>query len=79
MLSICRQQVDGVSKKVVNPDVLGTGNKATIKLLLQRFRVSRRNAEEGSTILQALSVVEGLRNIQRLMKICNPKLEKAKV
>ena len=41
MLSICRQQADGVSKKVVSPDVLGTGNKATIKLLLQRFRVSR--------------------------------------
>jgi NitT/TauT family transport system substrate-binding protein len=66
--------------------VLGPGSKAaTLKLLQRRLRVSEREAEEGFTDIaigmdkKPYPSLEGLRNIQRLMKIRNPKLEKAKV
>jgi hypothetical protein len=66
--------------------VLGPGTKtATLKLLQRRLRVSEREAEEGFTDIvigmdkKPYPSMEGLRNIQRLMKIRNPKLEKAKV
>ncbi len=66
--------------------VLGPSNKAaTLKLLQRRLRVSEREAEEGFTDIaigmdkKPYPSLEGLRNIQRLMKIRNPKLEKAKV
>ena len=66
--------------------VLGPGTKAaTLKLLQRRLRVSEREAEEGFTDIvigmdkKPYPSMEGLRNIQRLMKARNPKLEKAKV
>ena len=66
--------------------VLGPANKAaTLKLLQRRLRVSEREAEEGFTDMaigmdkKPYPSLDGLRNIQRLMKIRNPKLEKAKV
>ena len=66
--------------------VLGPGNRSTtIKMLQRRLHVSEKEAEEGLTDI-ALGMdkkpypsMEGLRNIQRLMKARNPKLEKAKV
>jgi NitT/TauT family transport system substrate-binding protein len=62
------------------------GNKsATLQLLQRRLRVSPSEAEEGFKDM-ALGLdrkpypsLEGLRNIQRLMKIRNPKVENTKV
>jgi NitT/TauT family transport system substrate-binding protein len=66
--------------------VLGPNNRAgMLKLLQRRLRVSEKEAEEGLMDIaigmdkKPYPSMEGLRNIQRLMKIRNPKLEKAKV
>ena len=66
--------------------VLGPTNKtATLKILQRRLRVSEKEAEEGFVDI-ALGMdkkpypsMDGLRNIQRLMKIRNPKLGELKV
>ncbi len=66
--------------------VLGPPNKAaTIKLLQRRLRVSEREAEEGFVDMtigmdkKPYPSLDGLRNIQRLMKQRNPKLANVKV
>jgi ABC-type nitrate/sulfonate/bicarbonate transport system substrate-binding protein len=66
--------------------VLGPVNKAaTLKILQRRLRVSEKEAEEG---FQDIAIgmdkkpypsMDGLRNIQRLMKLRNPKLANIKV
>ncbi|MSP40150.1 MAG: ABC transporter substrate-binding protein [Deltaproteobacteria bacterium] len=65
---------------------LGPSNKpAMLKLLQRRLRVSERDAEEGLTDIafgmdkKPFPSMEGLRNIQRLMKQRNPKLGEIKV
>ena len=66
--------------------VLGPVNKAaTLKILQRRLRVSEKEAEEGFADIaigmdkKPYPSMDGLRNIQRLMKIRNPKLANAKV
>ncbi|MGZ9188339.1 MAG: ABC transporter substrate-binding protein, partial [Candidatus Binatia bacterium] len=66
--------------------VLGPPNKAaTIKLLQRRLHVSEREAEEGFVDMligmdkKPFPSMEGLRNIQRLMKQRNPKMANVKV
>lgn len=66
--------------------VLGPPNKAaTIKLLQRRLRVSEREAEEGFVDMligmdkKPFPSMDGLRNIQRLMKLRNPKMANIKV
>ena len=66
--------------------LLGPANKgATLKLLQRRLRVSESEAEEGLTDMligmdkKPFPSLDGLRNIQRLMKVRNPKLGNAKV
>ncbi len=66
--------------------VLGTSNRAaTIKLLQRRLRVNEREAEEGFVDMtigldkKPFPSLDGLRNIQRLMKLRNPKLGSVKV
>ena len=66
--------------------VLGPNNRAEmLKLLQRRLRVSEKEAEEGLMDIaigmdkKPYPSMEGLRNIQRLMKTRNPKLEKARV
>ena len=66
--------------------VLGPVNKAaTIKLLQRRLHVSEREAEEGFVDMligmdkKPFPSMEGLRNIQRLMKQRNPKMANIKV
>jgi NitT/TauT family transport system substrate-binding protein len=66
--------------------VLGAPNRAaTIKLLQRRLRVSEREAEEGFVDMtigldkKPFPSLDGLRNIQRLMKLRNPKLANVKV
>ena len=66
--------------------LLGPANKsATLKLLQRRLRVSESEAEEGLTDMligmdkKPFPSLDGLRNIQRLMKLRNPKLGNAKV
>ena len=66
--------------------LLGPANKgATLKLLQRRLRVSEQEAEEGLTDMligmdkKPFPSLDGLRNIQRLMKLRNPKLGNAKV
>jgi hypothetical protein len=66
--------------------LLGPANKgATLKLLQRRLRVSEQEAEEGLTDMligmdkKPFPSLDGLRNIQRLMKLRNPKLGSAKV
>lgn len=66
--------------------VLGPANKAaTIKLLQHRLRVTEREAEEGFVDMtigmdkKPIPSIDGLRNIQRLMKLRNPKLGNIKV
>ena len=61
--------------------VLGPANKAaTIKLLQRRLHVTEREAEEGFVDMligmdkKPIPSMDGLRNIQRLMKLRNPKL-----
>jgi len=61
--------------------VLGPPNKAaTLKLLQKRLHVSEREAEEGFVDMligmdkKPFPSMEGLRNIQRLMKLRNPKM-----
>jgi len=61
--------------------VLGPPNKAaTIKLLQRRLHVSEREAEEGFVDMligmdkKPFPSMDGLRNIQRLMKLRNPKM-----
>jgi NitT/TauT family transport system substrate-binding protein len=58
---------------------------SVLKILMRRLRVSEREAEEGyrDTLagldLKPYPSLEGMLNIQRLMKLRNPKLEKVKV
>lgn len=66
--------------------VLGLPNRAaTLKLLQRKLRVSEREAEEGFKDMELgldrkpYASLDGLRNIQRLLKTRNPKLEKVKV
>jgi NitT/TauT family transport system substrate-binding protein len=66
--------------------VLGAPNRAaTIKLLQRRLRVSEREAEEGFVDMtigldkKPFPSLDGLRNIQRLMRLRNPKLANVKV
>ena len=66
--------------------VLGPANKpATLKLLQRRLRVNEREAEEGFVDIaigmdkKPYPSMDGLRNIQRLMKLRNPKLANIKV
>jgi len=66
--------------------VLGPPNKAaTLKLLQRRLRVSEREAEEGFVDMligmdkKPFPSMDGLRNIQRLMKLRNPKMANIKV
>lgn len=66
--------------------VLGSASKpATLKLLQRRLRVSEREAEEGFADIgigmdkKPYPSMDGLRNIQRLMKLRNPKLANTKV
>jgi len=66
--------------------VLGPANKpATLKVLQRRLRVSEREAEEGFADIaigmdkKPYPSMDGLRNIQRLMKLRNPKLANTKV
>ena len=66
--------------------VLGPPNRAaTLKLLQRRLRVSEKEAEEGFADMtigmdkKPYPSLDGLRNIQRLMKLRNPKLANAKV
>ena len=66
--------------------VLGPPNRAaTLKLLQRRLRVSEKEAEEGFADIaigldkKPFPSLDGLRNIQRLMKLRNPKLANAKV
>ena len=66
--------------------LLGPANKgATLKLLQRRLRVSESEAEEGLTDMligmdkKPFPSLDGLRNIQRLMKVRNPNLGNAKV
>lgn len=66
--------------------VLSPPNKAaTIKLLQRRLGVSEREAEEGFVDMligmdkKPFASLDGLRNIQRLMKLRNPKLANVKV
>jgi len=66
--------------------VLGPPNKtATIKLLQRRLHVSEREAEEGFVDMligmdkKPFPSMDGLRNIQRLMKLRNPKMANIKV
>ena len=66
--------------------VLGAPNKAaTIKLLQRRLHVSEREAEEGFVDMligmdkKPFPSMDGLRNIQRLMKQRNPKLANIKL
>jgi NitT/TauT family transport system substrate-binding protein len=61
--------------------VLGPPNKAaTLKLLQKRLHVSEREAEEGFVDMligmdkKPFPSMDGLRNIQRLMKLRNPKM-----
>lgn len=66
--------------------VLGPANKpTTLKLLQKRLRVSEKEAEEGFADIgigmdkKPYPSMDGLRNIQRLMKLRNPKLGSIKV
>jgi NitT/TauT family transport system substrate-binding protein len=66
--------------------VLGPSNKpAVLKVLQRHLRVNEREAEEGFTDIalgldkKPFPSMEGLRNIQRLMKQRNPKLGDIKV
>jgi NitT/TauT family transport system substrate-binding protein len=58
---------------------------SVLRILMRRLRVSEREAEEGyrDTLagldLKPYPSLEGMLNIQRLMKLRNPKLEKVKV
>jgi hypothetical protein len=58
---------------------------ATLQLLQRRLRVSASEAEEGFKDMASgldrkpYPSLEGLRNIQRLMKLRNPKVESRKV
>lgn len=66
--------------------VLGSASKpATLKLLQRRLRVSEKEAEEGFADIaigmdkKPYPSMDGLRNIQRLMKLRNAKLANTKV
>jgi ABC-type nitrate/sulfonate/bicarbonate transport system substrate-binding protein len=66
--------------------VLGPVNKAaTLKILQRRMRVNEKEAEEGFVDIaigmdkKPYPSMDGLRNIQRLMKLRNPKIGNAKV
>jgi len=66
--------------------VLGPVNKAaTLKILQRRLRVNEKEAEEGFVDIaigmdkKPYPSMDGLRNIQRLMKLRNPKIGNAKV
>jgi len=66
--------------------VLGPVNRAaTLKILQRRLRVNEKEAEEGFSDIaigmdkKPFPSMAGLRNIQRLMKLRNPKLGNAKV
>ena len=66
--------------------VLGPASKpTTLKILQKRLRVSEREAEEGFADItigmdkKPYPSMDGLRNIQRLMKLRNPKLGNIKV
>ena len=66
--------------------LLGPANKgATLKLLQRRLRVNEREAEDGLSDMligmdkKPFPSLDGLRNIQRLMKLRNPKMGNAKV
>ena len=66
--------------------VLGSASKpATLKLLQRRLRVNEKEAEEGFADIaigmdkKPYPSMDGLRNIQRLMKLRNPKLANTKV
>ena len=66
--------------------VLSPVNKAaTLKILQRRLRVNEKEAEEGFVDIgigmdkKPYPSMDGLRNIQRLMKLRNPKIGSAKV
>jgi NitT/TauT family transport system substrate-binding protein len=66
--------------------VLGPVHRAaTLKILQRRLRVNEKEAEEGFSDIaigmdkKPFPSMDGLRNIQRLMKLRNPKLGSAKV
>jgi NitT/TauT family transport system substrate-binding protein len=66
--------------------VLGPVNRAaTLKILQRRLRVNEKEAEEGFADIaigmdkKPFPSMDGLRNIQRLMKLRNPKMGNAKV
>ena len=66
--------------------VLGPVNRAaTLKILQRRLRVNEKEAEEGFSDIaigmdkKPYPSMDGLRNIQRLMKLRNPKIGNAKV
>ena len=66
--------------------VLGPANKAaTLKILQRRLRVNEKEAEEGFVDIgigmdkKPYPSMDGLRNIQRLMKLRNSKIGNAKV
>jgi ABC-type nitrate/sulfonate/bicarbonate transport system substrate-binding protein len=66
--------------------VLSPVNKAaTLKILQRRLRVNEKEAEEGFVDIaigmdkKPYPSMDGLRNIQRLMKLRNPKIGNAKV
>lgn len=82
------QIVENALKAILegNAFVLALENKAaTIKIIQARLKIGAREAEEGykDTLLglerKPFPSLEGLRNIQRLMKLRNPKVEKLKV
>jgi hypothetical protein len=66
--------------------VLSPVNKAaTLKILQRRLRVNEKEAEEGFVDIaigmdkKPYPSMDGLRNIQRLMKLRNPKIGNARV
>lgn len=80
MESVLKALVEG------NISALSPANKAlTLKILQRRLKIGEREAEEGYKDMvvgldhKPYASVEGMRNIQRLMKLRNPKIEKVRV
>ncbi len=81
--------IEGVLKAMLegNAYALSPKNKpSTLAILKRRLRIGDREAEEGYNIDVLIGLerkpypsLAGLRNIQRLMKLLNPKVEKVKV
>jgi ABC-type nitrate/sulfonate/bicarbonate transport system substrate-binding protein len=81
-------QAEGVLKSLLEAHafISAPGNKATtLKVIQKHMRVREEDAEQGyQELLRSLETrpftsMEGLRNVQRLMKIQNPKVEKLKL